>query len=916
MSEKINLVLNTTVNGLEDIVSTTTATERLTAALESQRGEVISLNGKLRQLNGFESASKRAVKLAGQLDDAKAKVTRLSQELEDNKQRTSGLRVEYSKTQAEIKGLNSQLKKASGEGAIDLKNRLYEAQKRLDSFNDEIHQGKVKTNELNAAYKAAGKRVTQLTDSQNKQRDKLRGLGAALKESGINTGRLSDEQRKLEAQAEKATAAIAKQNRHLKEMKSIQSRIDTRDAKLSEIGGQATSLAMAAAPIAATVWSAVKNESSFADVKKVVNMTPEEADAMRNWSLKTSTETPMSANDINAMLAAGGQSGIKDKAELKQFVLDSAQMGVAFDLEAGQAGETLAVFKAALGLDQNGAMGLAGLANHLSNNSNAKAKDIAGVMARQGASAKMAGFSANEAAALSASMLSAGMGEERSATALKNISGRLTLGGAATKAQQSALSTVGFDSVDLASSMQNDASGTLLQVLEAIKDAPLEEQSALITQIFGEEAKGAVASLAGNTDLFRKTLKLAKQGQDVHIQSLQDEYEARINTSENGISQFINKVNRLSVLIGTALLPALNWVLEPLGDGINLLADFAEANQGVTAAVGIGVAGLLAFKGAMLAGKAASLIFGNTLDKGRLFRKGLNRETQQSGRAAAFATKQLSRLNQTLMSMGSGRGGRGSGGRGGGLGASGRQSKSRMPPRKLRSRNPLARAYNMASTMMTSNKGALPLALGGGALAMTPTIAMAQDGIGLAGDIAQGAGKMGLGKLLRPLDMAISAGNIVTAVTEGDTKTALAEGGGLLGSMGGASLGATIGTMVFPGIGTVIGGLAGSLLGDLGGELLGGWFGDKLDSPDDKLMASETVSEKLVEKEKTETLARQTPNVTFKTDVAIQAAPGMDEQKIAAQVTAQIDQQMKSQYDSLTGLTIDDSINVSAIDRG
>ncbi|MDL5028618.1 phage tail tape measure protein [Vibrio sp. TMPB1044] len=913
MSEKINLVLNTTVNGLEDIVSTTTATERLTAALESQRGEVISLNGKLKQLNGFESASKRAAKLAGQLDDAKAKVTRLSQELEDNKQRTSGLRVEYSKTQAEIKGLNSQLKKASGEGAIDLKNRLYEAQKRLDSFNDEIHQGKVKTNELNAAYKAAGKRVTQLTDSQNKQRDKLRGLGAALKESGINTGRMSDEQRKLEAQAEKATAAIAKQNRHLKEMKSIQSRIDTRDAKLSEIGGQATSLAMAAAPIAATVWSAVKNESSFADVKKVVDMTPEEADAMRNWSLRTSTETPMSANDINAMLAAGGQSGIKDKAELKQFVLDSAQMGVAFDMEAGQAGETLAVFKAALGLDQNGAMGLAGLANHLSNNSNAKANDIAGVMARQGASAKMAGFSANEAAALSASMLSAGMGEERSATALKNISGRLTLGGAATKAQQTALSTVGFDSVGLATSMQNDASGTLLQVLEAIRDAPLEEQSALITQIFGEEAKGAVASLAGNTDLFRKTLKLAKQGQDVHIQSLQDEYEARINTSENGISQFINKVNRLSVIVGTALLPALNWVLEPLGDGINLLADFAEANQGVTAAVGIGVAGLLAFKGAMLAGKAASLIFGNTLDKGRLFRKGLNRETQQSGRAAAFATKQLSRLNRAMMSMGSGRGGRGSGG---GLGASGRRSKSRMPPRKLRSRNPLARAYNMASTMMTANRGALPLSLGGGALAMMPSVAMAQDGIALAGDVAQGAGKAGLGKLLRPLDMAISAGNIATAVTEGDTKTALAEGGGLLGSLGGASLGATIGTMVFPGVGTVIGGLAGSLLGDLGGEFLGGWFGDKLDSPDDKLMASETVSEKLVEKEKNESLIRQTPKVIFKTDVAIQAAPGMDEQKIAAQVTAQIDQKMKSQYDSLTGLTIDDSINVSAIDRG
>ena len=914
MSEKINLVLNTAVKGLEEIASTTDATERLTSALEKQRSEVISLNGKLKQITGFEAATKKAGKLAGQLDAAKANVEKLGRELEANKQHTSSLRAEYSKTQSEIKSLNSQMKKVSGEGAVELKNRLNDAQKRLDSFNDEIHQGKVKANELNVAYKSAGKRVTQLTETQSKQSDKLKGLGAALKASGIQTGRLSDEQRKLEAQADKATTAIAKQNRHLKEMKSIQSRIDSRDAKLGEIRGQATSLAMAAAPIAATVWSAVKNESSFADVKKVVDMTPEEASAMRSWSLKTSTETPMSANDINAMLAAGGQSGIQDQSELKQFVLDSAKMGVAFDMEADQAGETLAVFKAALGMDQQGAMGLAGLANHLSNNSNAKASDIAGVMARQGATAKMAGFSANEAAALSAAMLSSGMGEERSATALKNISGRLTLGSAAATSQQGALSTIGFDSVELAASMQSDASGTLLTVLEAIKEAPLEEQGALIGQIFGEEAKGAVASLAGNTEQYLKTLKLANQGQDVHIQSLQDEYDARVNTTENGLAQFINKLNRLSVVVGSALLPALNWVLEPLGAGISLLADFAEANQGVTAAVGVGIAGFIALKGVLLAGKAASLIFGNTLDTGRLFRKGLSRETQQSGRAAAFATKQLSRLNQTMMSMGSG--GRESRQRGGGLGTSRRRSKRRMPQRKLRSRNPLARAYNMASTMMTANKGALPLALGGGALAMTPAIAMAQDGIGLAGDIAQGAGKLGLGKLLKPLDMAISAGTIATAVTQGDTKTALTEGGGLLGSMGGAGLGASIGTMIFPGIGTVIGGLAGSLIGDFGGEMLGGWFGDKLDAPDDKLMASETVSQKLVEKEKTDALIRQTPNVTFKTDVAIQAAPGMDERKIAAHVSAQIEQQMKSQYDTLTGLTIDDSINVSAIDRG
>ncbi|MBF4333596.1 phage tail tape measure protein, partial [Vibrio anguillarum] len=121
------------------------------------------------------------------------------------------------------------------------------------------------------------------------------------------------------------------------------------------------------------------------------------------------------------------------------------------------------------------------------------------------------------------------------------------------------------------------------------------------------------------------------------------------------------KLNRLSVIVGTALLPALNWVLQPLGNAVDMVSNFAEANQGLTAAVGIGVAALITLKGVMLAGKAASLIFGNTLDKSRLFRKGLNRETNESGRAAQFAAKQFSRLNSTLMESGgrSGRGGRG-----------------------------------------------------------------------------------------------------------------------------------------------------------------------------------------------------------------------------------------------------------------
>ncbi|MBY7859110.1 phage tail tape measure protein [Vibrio fluvialis] len=908
MADKISLVLDTTVKGIEDIVSTSSAAERLTEVIVKQRAEVISLNSQLKKVEGYQAAIKRIEKLREQTQQAERRVQSLGQQLETSKEQGNRLRVFYSQTQSEIKGLNHQLKKASGEGAEQLRLQLQKAQFRLSSLNTELHQNKVNTSDLNSDYKRASQRVTDLSDKQTKQRDKLRSLASELKESGVSTRRLSDEQKRLEKQSEKATAAIAKQNARMKEMQTIQSRIESRNAKLSEIGSQATSLAIASAPMVASVWTAVKNESSFADVKKVVDMSPEEAAQLREWSLKTQASKAgggLNANDINAMLAAGGQSGISDLNELKRFVLDSAEMGVAFDMEAGAAGETLATFKAALGLDHEGAVGLAGLANYLSNNSNAKAKDIAGVMARQGASAQLAGFSTNDAAALSAAMLATGMGEERSATALKNISGRLTLGGAATGAQKAALGSIGFDAESLASDMQYNASGTFLEVLEAIKQAPLEEQSALITQIFGEESKGAVASLTKNTQLFQKTLKLASEDQAVHTKSLKDEFDSRVSTTENGLQLFMNKLNRLSVIVGNALLPALNWVLEPLGNLVSGIADFAEVNQGLTAAVGVGIAGFIALKGAMLAGKAASLIFGNALDKGKLFRTGLNRETNESGRAAQFATKQFSRLNETLWN--SGRGGSGRGGRSGG----GRATRNRAP--RTRSRNPLARAYSFASSALTHNRGALPLALGGGALAMSPAMAMAQDALDLGGDLAEGIGKGGLNKFIRPLSMAISGVNIAQALSDGDTKGAITEGGGLLGGMGGASLGAMLGTAVLPGIGTVIGGLAGSLLGDLGGEMFGGWLGDKLTNPPDKLMASTEVKEKIEEREKKESIARSIPPIQI--SAPVYPSPGMDEKQLAQLVNQEVTLALERAF-GMSGLAINDSLSVSSIDRG
>ncbi|PSW81123.1 phage tail tape measure protein [Photobacterium angustum] len=913
MTEKISFVLDASVKGVKDIVSTTTATERLTAALAEQRGEVKSLNGQLKSIKGFESAELRAEKLSAQLTETKSTISTLSAAISESKQKTTQLRGEYNLTQNEIRGLNQEMQQASKEGAQALQVKLKEAQFRLETLNTEIYQNKAQTDALSVTYKRASGKLGKLTDRQEKQHNTLNKLKSSLQAAGVSTGKLGDEQNRLKQQADKATLALEKQNSRLKEMQSIQGRIDSRKAKLGEIGSEATGLAAAAAPIVGSIWTAIKNESSFADVKKVVNMSHEQSTELQSWALKTSTTTPMSADNINAMLAAGGQSGIKDINELKSFVLDSSKVGVAFDMDAGQAGETLSVFKAALGVDQQGAVNVAGLANYLSSNSNAKAKDIAGVMAREGASAKTGGFKINESTALSASLLSLGMGEERAATALKNISGRLTLGAAASGNQQKAMASIGLDADDIAARMQDDASGTLIEVLNAVNQAPKEDKSAILSQIFGEEAKGAVASLSGNMANFSKLLTLSKEDSNVHLDSLDQEYNARISTTGSGIDMFVNKLNRLSVVFGTALLPALNWVLEPLGKGVDLLANFAEANTGVTQAVGIGVAAFVGLKGVLLAGKALSLVFGNSMDKTRLFTKGLNRETQDGGRIAALAAKRWRSLNAAVSSsQGPERKGNSS------LGKEVRSRKKRKSRRVRRkglgglfsSVMESRMAHNMGSgaQSLVSNvtpKGAA-MALAGSGLALMPMDAMASDAMDMIGDdIADTASKTGLTKVLKPLGMMMNASSVVEGVISGDMEQTGGALGDIGGSMGGGALGAAIGTFILPGIGTAIGGLLGSIAGGMGGEMLGGWFGKKLDSP-------EETAKKVNEVQSKEAMAKQSPPISFSPTFQITAAAGQDEKLIAQEITRQMNQQLSS---LMGDNTLSTQFSYAAIDR-
>ncbi len=419
--------------------------------------------------------------------------------------------------------------------------------------------------ELTAKGRKLNGRSREFSRELTETKAKLQAAASQVRGYGLDMGRLAEEEKRLDAAMKRTNTAIA-----------ARTRLRQNKGRRAELRSSMFDAAAPAVAAAAPVMEAIKFESSMADVRKVVNFpTPKAFKQMGDDILRLSTRIPFAASGLSDIIAAAGQSGIaKSRSELLQFAEDAAKMGVAFDIGAADAGKMMADWRAGMNLDQTQAVSLANAVNHLSNNMNAQAGALGEVLRRQGAVAKASGLTAVQTASLSAALLSSGAGPERAATALKNLTGALTKGSAATKAQRDAFSALGFDAEEVAASMQSDAQGTIRSVFQALSEAPVEQQSALLTQLFGEESKGAIAPLLANMGNLDKAFSLTAD-KTKYAGSMQAEFSQRAATTANNLTLLRNRVSRAAVSLGSVLLPALNALIMPIGavfDGVSWLA--------------------------------------------------------------------------------------------------------------------------------------------------------------------------------------------------------------------------------------------------------------------------------------------------------------------------------------------------------
>ena len=539
---------------------------------------------------------------------------------------SSSARRDIAETQKQLKSLDAlqqqvgRYKAVEGRFANDSRD-LQEAQARVAALRAQLEATENPAQKLRSEFERAERQTAQLSARLDSGGAELQQLSAKLSAAGIDVADLARHEDRLAMQTHEANQALKKQTAQLEKV----AQASRNSQKLKDVSAKATTVGIgmmgagvaAGAPVVMAVKQAMTLESAMADVSKVTNMVPAQIEQMSNDFIDMSTKIPMAANELAAIAAAAGAAGVgmdkfgkpmKDqRQQLLDFTKDAAEMGVAFDMTADVAGETMAKWRTAFDMPQASVRALGDSVNALTNTFGGKAANVTDIITRIGPLGKVGGLAAGEIAALGSTLDSIGVQSEIAATGIKNTMLALTKGDAATKAQAGAFKALGLDAVEMAKRMQTDASGAIVDVMERIGKLDEAKRPAILTQLFGSESVAAIAPLLTNLDGLKQRLVMVGDA-GATAGSMHAEFLNRIATTDGATGLATNALSGLNITMGKALLPTVVAISQKVTEAASGFRKWAQDNPRLSKAIMMFLAvgaGLLILLGGLALGFAA-----------------------------------------------------------------------------------------------------------------------------------------------------------------------------------------------------------------------------------------------------------------------------------------------------------------------
>jgi len=353
--------------------------------------------------------------------------------------------------------------------------------------------------------------------------------------------------------------------------------------------------------------SAMDFESQMAGLRSTVDFdTPQQFAQMGEDILGLSDRLPVAAGDMVRLVQAAGQAGIA-RDELATFTEDAVKMGTAFGQTAEQSVTMLADWRSAFGLTQEQAVSLGDKITALS--ADANGQQIAGVLNAVGPQAALA---SGQIAALGATLLGVGVQQDAASAGITRFMQALTAGGDASAQQQAQFTALGLSAKTVAAGMQQDATGTIQQVLGALSGLDASGRSSVLDALFGSGSASAIMPLIDNLERLKSNMTTVGDSAR-YSGSMQRIWEQQTATTAVQIQLLSNQASHMGIAIGNALLPQVNAGTQALMPMINAVTTFISVNPEMVRVLAGAAAGFAVLRMATTATSVAIGIMSNVV---------------------------------------------------------------------------------------------------------------------------------------------------------------------------------------------------------------------------------------------------------------------------------------------------------------
>jgi len=325
--------------------------------------------------------------------------------------------------------------------------------------------------------------------------------------------------------------------------------------------------AVAIGVTASMVTAAAKWEQLLVGVRKTTGLEGSPLALLSEDLLELSTRMPKTAEEIAEMAVVAGQLGVHinkstgamfDNAieRLSQFTEVTSKMSISDNTVSAEGWATFfARMSNVFDIPISDIERLGSSVNELANTTTATGEHISNVMTRIGKATD--NISAEQVAALAATLSDVGVPAERAGTAMRRALIDMTVRRKQI-AQMLKMPLATYDRM-----FNEDTMGTFIFMLEKMAEMPQTERASNIAKIFGKFGYEAINKLTGNIDILRKNLNTSLTAWEQNISIAQE--SARASDTVAARTQMLeNTLFFLRVEMGTALLPVMSAVLDVL----------------------------------------------------------------------------------------------------------------------------------------------------------------------------------------------------------------------------------------------------------------------------------------------------------------------------------------------------------------